>query len=513
MKPIRSDFFQWFARTAIGMGIGIVLVAAWGCGAPEAVHDHGHDERPRQGLSVWSGEHEFFVDFAVPAVGEEVSFAVHVATLAPHVPVDSAALHGLELALVAADGQVEPVPGSVAQAGIWKGGWTAERAGAWRIRIRWGGQEVDAGLLQVYGDAERALHAEVPEAEVVLSKEAAWAMPFGLGVAGPDTVYQGLPLAGTWREAPGRVVQLVAPVSGTVSTDGASLLPGTSVRPGTVLLHVRPQSTAQTGIDAQWAQANEEYQVAEAAFQRLEPLVERGTATRGEWEEARLRRNLAQQALRRLEPFRPGTSGTPVVVRSGGKVRTVHVQPGQWVESGDVLVTLSDGVAALLEVPVPVSALPALQRGPRAWVEDPSGRWVEAHGVSMGVEAASGFVPTFWEVPGASGTSGASGASGVGGTSGASGGYAQVQLQLDAAPVACAVPQSALLEQYGTFQVAVATGGESYALRTVQVGRQAAGKAEILRGLAPGERIVTEGAYAIRMVSMAGSTPAHGHSH
>jgi RND family efflux transporter MFP subunit len=504
MKPIRSDFFQWFARTAVGIGMGIVLVAAWGCSAPEAGHDHGHGERPRLGQSVWSGEHEFFVDYEVPAAGEEVTFAVHVAALAPHVPVDSAALHGLELALVAADGQVEPVPGAAAQAGIWKGGWTAERAGAWRIRIRWGGQEVDAGLLQVYGDAERALHAEVPEAEVALSKEAAWAMPFGLGVAGPDTVYQGLPLAGTWREAPGRVVQLVAPVSGTVATYGASLLPGTAVRPGAVLFHVRPQSTDQAGIDAQWAQANEEYQVAEAAFQRLDPLVERGTATRGEWEEARLRRNLAQQALRRLEPFRPGTSGTPVAARAGGKVRTVHVQPGQWVESGDVLVTLSDGVAALLEVPVPVSALPALQRGPRAWVEESSGRWVEANWVSMGVEAASGFVSTFWEVPVASGTSG---------TSGASGGYAQVQLQLDAAPVACAVPQSALLEQYGSFQVAVATGGESYALRTVQVGRQAAGKAEILRGLAPGERIVTEGAYAIRMVSMAGSTPAHGHSH
>lgn len=501
MNPICSDFFQWFARMAMGTGIGIVLVVAWGCGAPETGHDHLHEERPRQGLSVWSGEHEFFVDYAVPAVGEDVSFAVHVATLAPHVPVDSAALRGLELTLVAADGRVEPVPGAVAQAGIWKGGWTAERAGAWRIRIRWGGQEVDAGLLQVHGDAEGALHAEVPEAEVALSKEAAWAMPFGLGVAGPDTVYQGLPLAGTWREAPGHVVQLVAPVSGTVATDGASLLPGTAVRPGTVLLHVRPQSTDQTGIDARWAQANEEYQVAEAAFQRLEPLVERGTATRAEWEEARLRRNLAQQSLRRLEPFRPGTSGTPVAARAGGKVRTVHVQPGQWVEAGNILVTLSDGEAALLEVPVPVSALPALQRGPRAWVEEPSGRWVEAHGVSMGVEAASGFVPTFWEVPGASGVSG------VGG------GFAEVQLQLDAAPVACAVPQSALLEQYGTYQVAVVTGGESYALRTVQVGRQAAGKAEILRGLAPGERIVTEGAYAIRMVSMAGSTPAHGHSH
>jgi hypothetical protein len=36
---------------------------------------------------------------------------------------------------------------------------------------------------------------------------------------------------------------------------------------------------------------------------------------------------------------------------------------------------------------------------------------------------------------------------------------------------------------------------------------------EITAGLAPGERIVTEGGYAVRMVAMAGSTPAHGHSH
>jgi hypothetical protein len=131
-------------------------------------------------------------------------------------------------------------------------------------------------------------------------------------------------------------------------------------------------------------------------------------------------------------------------------------------------------------------------------VQDGKGGWHEARLISVGVEARQGLVPTFWEVDG---------------WTGAIGTFSEVQLKLEAEAVPCAVPTTALLEQYGTFQVVVAEGGEQYAMRTVEVGRKSAGKAEILRGIDAGERIVTQGGYAVRMVSMAGSTPAHGHSH
>jgi len=101
----------------------------------------------------------------------------------------------------------------------------------------------------------------------------------------------------------------------------------------------------------------------------------------------------------------------------------------------------------------------------------------------------------------------------VEGRGGTAGGFTDVHLRYGGEAVACAVPESALLEQYGTWQVVVAESGEGYRIVPVQIGRKSGGRVEITAGLSAGERIVTQGAYAVRMVAMAGSTPAHGHSH
>jgi cobalt-zinc-cadmium efflux system membrane fusion protein len=487
-------------RAAAGVLAGLFYVGLSGCGTEtvDGEHAHGHEERPRMGLTAWAGVHEFFVDYAVPAADEEVQFAVHVARLNPHLPEDSTALSALKVELLGAEGTRTAVEGAPVQDGIWMGSWKAPRAGAWRLFVTWQGQEVDCGMVQVEASAEAAFHVAVPEAEIALSKEAAWSMPFALGVAGGDTVFAGLKLAGTWREAPQREVSLVAPISGTVQWAEVQLIPGMEVDKGSTLFRMRPQASDAAGVYAQWTQASEEYAAADAAFRRIEGLAQQGTATAQERDEARLRRNLAQQALARLEPYRPNDRGVAVNAPSAGRVKALLVPSGAWVAAGSALASLSRGTAGMLEVAVPAATLSGLKSGAGARVQDGKGGWHEARLISVGVEARQGLVPTFWEVDG---------------WTGAIGTFSEVQLKLEAEAVPCAVPTTALLEQYGTFQVVVAEGGEQYAMRTVEVGRKSAGKAEILRGIDAGERIVTQGGYAVRMVSMAGSTPAHGHSH
>jgi multidrug efflux pump subunit AcrA (membrane-fusion protein) len=78
---------------------------------------------------------------------------------------------------------------------------------------------------------------------------------------------------------------------------------------------------------------------------------------------------------------------------------------------------------------------------------------------------------------------------------------------------ALVIPESALLERYGTYEVAVQTGGEQFTLRPIQLGERGAGEVEVLSGLDAGDLVVTDGAYTVRMISMKGSTPAHGHTH
>lgn len=93
------------------------------------------------------------------------------------------------------------------------------------------------------------------------------------------------------------------------------------------------------------------------------------------------------------------------------------------------------------------------------------------------------------------------------------GSFAEVEIEFGNGQPALAVSTSALLENYGQFEVAVQVSGEQFEMRPVTIGLRNAQRAEVVTGLSEGERIVSTGAYAVRMASMKGSTPAHGHTH
>jgi multidrug efflux pump subunit AcrA (membrane-fusion protein) len=61
--------------------------------------------------------------------------------------------------------------------------------------------------------------------------------------------------------------------------------------------------------------------------------------------------------------------------------------------------------------------------------------------------------------------------------------------------------------------VYVQAGGESFERRPVQLGIRDGNDIEIRRGLKPGERAVVDGAYAIRLSTLAGGVPEHHHHH
>ena len=76
-----------------------------------------------------------------------------------------------------------------------------------------------------------------------------------------------------------------------------------------------------------------------------------------------------------------------------------------------------------------------------------------------------------------------------------------------------AIPESALVDDGGRPIVFVQTGGESFERRPVTLGERQSGRVQVTAGVAPGERVVTRGAYLIRLASMSTQAPAHGHAH
>jgi len=76
-----------------------------------------------------------------------------------------------------------------------------------------------------------------------------------------------------------------------------------------------------------------------------------------------------------------------------------------------------------------------------------------------------------------------------------------------------AIPESAVVDDAGRPVIYVQTGGETFERRTVTLGERQGRMVLVTTGISSGERVVTEGAYLIRLASMSTQAPSHGHAH
>ena len=69
------------------------------------------------------------------------------------------------------------------------------------------------------------------------------------------------------------------------------------------------------------------------------------------------------------------------------------------------------------------------------------------------------------------------------------------------------------MQDYSQHYVYIQTEGETFENRPIKIGVDDGQNIQILSGVEVGDRVVTKGAYQIKMASMATSVPAHGHAH
>jgi cobalt-zinc-cadmium efflux system membrane fusion protein len=88
-----------------------------------------------------------------------------------------------------------------------------------------------------------------------------------------------------------------------------------------------------------------------------------------------------------------------------------------------------------------------------------------------------------------------------------------VWIETGAATNALAVPESAMVDDAGRKVVYVQVEGESFERRVLTLGIRSGGWVEVKAGLANGERVVTRGAYDVKLAASGGAVPEHGHAH
>jgi RND family efflux transporter MFP subunit len=294
---------------------------------------------------------------------------------------------------------------------------------------------------------------------------------------------------------------------------------GTAIEKGVELASILPPAGTTTDL-ASLQLAETEAKVSLEQTQRdrarAERLLSAGAVPERRAEEARSVEATAQARLQaaqtRLQQFDATRSGDGAdagvrrfVVRApiSGILAEASAISGSNTDPGKLLFRIIDTASILVSGVVPESEYAKLHQLSGAEIEMPDGQ-VRPAGrlVAIGrlVDPTTRTVPVTYEVDNRDRRLAIN---------------QMVFLRLFLTPMGKApvVPEAAIIDDAGRPVVFVQRGGETFVRKPVKLGIRNHGLVQVLEGVNAGERVVTKGAYLIRLSTMSSAVPAHGHVH
>lgn len=465
---------------------------------------------PSLSYTLYSDTTELFVEFQPLVVGKTSRFATHLTLLSdtfrPYTEGQ------VTVSLVQDDKGIRNTVDSPGTPGIFRLALQPARPGMGKLVFDITGKgftdQFVIDSVPVFADeaaAQQAVPAAASGGDLVYLKEQAWKTDFATEPVRRQTLQDIIRASGQVLPAPGDEVVVAARSSGIVRFLGEGVVPGTPVKAGQSLFTITGGEIAFENIGAARQSARAEQATAKAEYDRAAELIKDQLITRGEYEAAKLRYEQSRINLSNLE--RNYSGGNRLATPSGGFIGAVYVSEGQYVSSGQPLAAINRNQKLLLKAEVSLQYADRLRGIAEANFILPQSRTVfntrelggRLKSIGTGGTAAVPYIPVHFELPAAKGV--------------LPGSFAEVYLKTGPIPGALAVPVTALVEEQGVFYVYVQTAGESFQKREIKTGISDGRLIEVLSGLAAGERVVTRGAYQIKLSQASGTMPAHGHEH
>ena len=535
-----------------------------GCSSKKQVdaHTEGEEKAESVQITAYSAKSEVFMEFAEPVAGEKAAFLINLTRLADWKPVTEGAL---KMVFTPANGAplsfTVPAP---ARPGIYQAELTLATAGEYSLAIipegkgfadqitipevhvvRKGAVHKDhadekhagheekkaehdkhAHSAETHGDHDaeesEADHAE--GASVILgtgggtisfSKEQQWNVEFMSSLPEQKDL-------GTYFTTMGEVVPVSnaestvsAPLAGIIS--GSKPLPfvGKKVAKGEVVAYIDPPISQEGGIgqlSAGYAEAKNRVALAQKEYDRARRLYDSKIAALKRVEEAELALSSAKSALEPLEKalnsIRGDSGNGRIAVRApvSGTVVEIAAGNGKGVVAGQPILRIINTRTLWLKANLPAAdaGKAALAAGATFSVTGLQDEFRPSRLVTVGdmLDPQTRTLPVIFEVANAGGHLKV-------------GMFANVSIRTGEAKNAMAVPKEALVEDEGRWFLFVQTAGEAFERREVKVGAQDKGYAQVVEGLKPHERVVTKGAYYVKLAATAGRgiDPHAGHAH
>jgi RND family efflux transporter MFP subunit len=489
--------------------------------APEPAEETGPP-----GLSVtrWTDRTELFAEYPALTVGETSRFAIH--------------LTRLDTFKALTDGQVEvqlrggATPPEVfrvdapSRPGIFGVDVKPAHAGRRELVITLRSNAVTdehrVGEVDVYPDVATSRRAP-PDAGgdaggISFLKEQQWSLDFATAIVHEQALRESLRVAGRVEARPGGAADVVAPIGGRL-TRIVDLPLGASVTQGQELALLQPPP-AVPGDLPQLHRARAEAQTALTLAtrdrERAERLTKAGAAPEKRLDEARAAEQQAQARLTAADASlahynSARTGGTPegdglFVVRApvSGVIAHRDAATGANVPAGLVLFRVVDATNVHIVGRVPEADVARAKSVTSAELEVPGrqDRLTLARLVSVGrvLDAQSRTLPMIFSFDNGS-------------LNAPIGQSVFLHLLMGAASPKPVVPAAAIVDDAGRPIVFVQREGETFERRAVTLGPRTGDLVQVIEGLKTGDRVVSKGAFLVRLASLSTAVPAHGHVH
>lgn len=492
--------------------LAILAAMVLGC-AKE--HDHAHDAE-EQGLEAlaytrYTEKTELFVEFKPLTVGSESKFAAHFTKLGDMFTAYTAG--AITLSLTVGGKTVSVKATEPSNPGIFRLALTPAAAGmgtlVFDIQTKEFTDKITIDSVTVYPDEKAALASQTAEGgdgnEITYLKEQAWKVEFANAPVMRQPFSNVIKTSGQILSAPGDEALVTAKAGGIVHFLGNKAIIGSEVAAGTALFTVAGGDLAEGNLDASYREAKASLDKAKVDLDRAAELVKDKLISEREFQDTKLTYDMAQIAFSTLGKNYSG-AGQTILSPMAGYIKNILVTEGQRVEPGSPLATVSKNKKLILQASLSQKYFHLLHAIRSANIKSPDGVAVStdslnAQVASYGKSASANapFVTVTFEIDNMGSI--------------IPGSVVEVFLKSDPIPDALVMPVSALLEEQGTFYAYVQTGGERFQKRELKLGANDGLLVQVLAGVAEGERVVTKGAYQIKLSQASGALPAHGHAH
>lgn len=486
--------------------IALTLVTLVAC---QHSHDHGAhstEEQPSVDYTIWTDKTELFVEFAPLVVGQPSEFAAHFTVLQKHQAVKSGTL---TISLVSGTDSLKVVANKPLREGIFLPTVTPTKAGVFQLVFDVNSPQLTDRVIidsiRVYADKKAVgTQQEGAEPEISFLKEQAWKIEFQTQKAVEQEVFAVIPSSGTWKTASSDIKTLVANTHGKVDFKISSLVQGTKVKKGQILINLSAEGFTENNHEVEIRNAKTNLKQAKAEFERNEKLVQLKIVPLAEFEKVKQKYTLALSNFKKLTEGYDEHHGKSIAAPFDGYIQHVFVSNGEFLDEGTSLMQIVAKKTGLLEVQVGQTYVDQLENIENIYYQPRPGVWSNLKAtkgnvlsVSNAVSANSPMVSVFAEVNDA--------------VQFPEGAYTETQIIVGTAKKGIVIPSSALLENYGQYSVIVQVSGEGFEKRDIQIGARFGDFVEVTKGLQINEMIVSKGGYQVKMASMSGTVPAHHH--